>query len=241
MNITLRITCAPILRPSCTAEIDGSAEVVVSEAQLVVHVFAGSAELVPADPSCKIIEVSRRDLPPVVTASPREIDGPAPTAAQALPQPEPEPGHSKLLLELIAPSPAREPQGHAPAVGSLLRRNILDLDAHQALVNVMCPADGLTPNVVDCGLASFFDRQLAGGFGRGDRLYRQPPVRTGKPQAGYQLPLTPEQFYKAALLSRQLPEGTDILVLERGVDHRSSLFAVDQWCGLPACGNPRRL
>jgi gluconate 2-dehydrogenase gamma chain len=55
----------------------------------------------------------------------------------------------------------------------------------EALVNVMCPADGLTPNGVDCGLASFFDRQLAGGFGRGDRLYRQPPVRTGKPQAGY--------------------------------------------------------
>src|ERR671915_96078 len=53
----------------------------------------------------------------------------------------------------------------------------------EALVNVMCPADGLTPSGVDCGLASFFDRQLAGGFGRGDRLYRQPPVRTGKPHA----------------------------------------------------------
>lgn len=73
----------------------------------------------------------------------------------------------------------------------------------EALVNVMCPADGLTPNGVDCGLASFFDRQLAGGFGRGDRLYRQPPVRTGKPQAGYQLPLTPEQFYKAGVAAVQ--------------------------------------
>lgn len=73
----------------------------------------------------------------------------------------------------------------------------------EALVNVMCPADGLTPNGVACGLASFFDRQLAGGFGRGDRLYRQPPVRSGKPQAGYQLPLTPEQFYKAGVEATQ--------------------------------------
>lgn len=73
----------------------------------------------------------------------------------------------------------------------------------EALLNIMCPADRLTPNGVDCGLASFFDRQLAGGFGRGDRLYRQAPVRTGKPQAGYQLPLTPEQFYKAGVAATQ--------------------------------------
>lgn len=73
----------------------------------------------------------------------------------------------------------------------------------EALLNVMCPADELTPSGVDCGLASFFDRQLAGDFGRGDRLYRQPPVRIGKPQVGYQLPLTPEQFYKAGVTATQ--------------------------------------
>jgi gluconate 2-dehydrogenase gamma chain len=66
----------------------------------------------------------------------------------------------------------------------------------EAMVNVMCPADALTPSGVDCGLATYMDRQLAGAFGRGDRLYRQGPVRTGKPQYGYQLPLTPEQFFK---------------------------------------------
>ena len=33
----------------------------------------------------------------------------------------------------------------------------------EALVNVMCSADELTPNGVDCGLATFIDRQLAGG------------------------------------------------------------------------------
>jgi gluconate 2-dehydrogenase gamma chain len=67
------------------------------------------------------------------------------------------------------------------------------------MVNVMCPEDALTPSGVDCGLAIYMDRQLAGAFGHGDRLYRQGPVRKGKPQYGYQLPLTPEQFFKAGV------------------------------------------
>lgn len=73
----------------------------------------------------------------------------------------------------------------------------------EAMVNVMCPADALTPNGVDCGLADYIDRQLAGGFGHGERLYRQPPWRSGKPQFGYQLPLTPEQFFKTGVASAQ--------------------------------------
>ena len=69
----------------------------------------------------------------------------------------------------------------------------------ETLVNIMCPADKLTPNGVDCGLATYMDRQLAGDFGRGDRLYRIGPWHRGKPQLGYQLPLTPEQFFKAGV------------------------------------------
>ncbi len=69
----------------------------------------------------------------------------------------------------------------------------------EAMVNVMCPADSLTPSGVDCGLAFFIDRQLAGSFGKGDRLYRRGPWRKGKPELGYQLPLTPEEFFKAGL------------------------------------------
>jgi len=69
----------------------------------------------------------------------------------------------------------------------------------EMMVNVMCPADELTPNGVDCGLAIFIDRQLAGAFGKGDRLYRRGPWRQGKPELGYQLPLTPEEFFKLGL------------------------------------------
>jgi len=65
----------------------------------------------------------------------------------------------------------------------------------EALVNIMCPADDLTPNGVDCGLATYIDRRIAGGLGKGHRLYRQGPWEQGKPQTGYQLPLTPEQYF----------------------------------------------
>jgi hypothetical protein len=54
----------------------------------------------------------------------------------------------------------------------------------ETLVNVMWPADHLTPSGVDCGLAVYIDRQLAGGFGKGERLYMRGPWKPGKPQAG---------------------------------------------------------
>src|SRR5258706_15583374 len=69
----------------------------------------------------------------------------------------------------------------------------------EALVNVMCPADELTPNGVDCGLATFIDRQLAGAFGAGQGRYMRGPWKKGKPQLGFQLPLTPRQFFNAGI------------------------------------------
>jgi gluconate 2-dehydrogenase gamma chain len=71
----------------------------------------------------------------------------------------------------------------------------------EAMVDVMCPADTLTPSGVDCGLATYIDRQMAGGFGKGARLYKRGPWREGKPELGYQSPLTPEQFFKAGLVA----------------------------------------
>lgn len=69
----------------------------------------------------------------------------------------------------------------------------------EALVNVMCPADQFTPNGVDCGLATFFDRQLAGPFGQGKGRYMRGPWNPGPPEMGLQLPLTPAQFFKEGL------------------------------------------
>jgi gluconate 2-dehydrogenase gamma chain len=69
----------------------------------------------------------------------------------------------------------------------------------EAMVNVMCPADEYTPNGVDCGVANYIDRQLAGDFGSGARRYMRGPWHAGKPEHGYQSPLPPEQFFKLGL------------------------------------------
>lgn len=69
----------------------------------------------------------------------------------------------------------------------------------EAIVTVMCPADQYTPNGVDCGLANYIDNQLAGAFGQGESRYMRGPWKQGKPQLGYQLPLTPAEFFKAGL------------------------------------------
>ncbi len=69
----------------------------------------------------------------------------------------------------------------------------------EALVDHMCPADDLTPSGVDCGLAIYIDRQLSGDYGKGARRYMLGPWKKATPQHGYQLPLTPEQFFKQGI------------------------------------------
>jgi gluconate 2-dehydrogenase gamma chain len=73
----------------------------------------------------------------------------------------------------------------------------------EALVTTLCPADELTPDGVACGLATFMDRQLAGGFGNGERLYMEGPWQAGKPEQGYQLPFDPAGFFRAGLAATQ--------------------------------------
>jgi gluconate 2-dehydrogenase gamma chain len=57
----------------------------------------------------------------------------------------------------------------------------------EALVNVLCPADHLTPNGRECGLARFLDRQLSSDEGGKKEVHLSP------------LPLTRERFFKAGI------------------------------------------
>jgi len=41
-----------------------------------------------------------------------------------------------------------------------------------AAADTMIPADELSPSGSDCGVATFIDRQLAGSYGAGARLFR---------------------------------------------------------------------
>ncbi len=68
-----------------------------------------------------------------------------------------------------------------------------------AAVDTFIPADELTPSGSDCGLVVFIDRQLAGAWGSGAKMYRSGPFRKGKPEQGYQLALTPREFFAAGV------------------------------------------
>lgn len=85
------------------------------------------------------------------------------------------------------------------AAEPVLTLNATEFAFITAAVNTLIPADELTPSAADCGVAIFIDRQLAGAFGSGARLYRDGPFLPGKPEHGYQLSLTPREFFRAGI------------------------------------------
>src|SRR4051812_9926580 len=76
-----------------------------------------------------------------------------------------------------APSSSKEP--HPPIAPGYQCLSLVEAAATEALVEHMWPADALSASGVDLGIAIYIDRQLAGAFGRGDRLYLQGPFRKG--------------------------------------------------------------
>jgi gluconate 2-dehydrogenase gamma chain len=134
--------------------------------------------------------VSRRGLLGVIVAIPA-VATLAPGAAQAADAPA------------VAP-PRTQPLGATKKVADgYTYFGLEDAAFVEAMVDTMCPADGLTPSGTDCGLATFMDRQLAGAFGSGDRLYMTGPWHPGVPQQGYQHPLDPRSFFSAGILAAQ--------------------------------------
>jgi len=68
-----------------------------------------------------------------------------------------------------------------------------------AAVDTIIPADQLSPSGSDCGCVTFIDRQLASAWGGGAKMYRSGPYLQGTPEQGYQLPLTPRDFFQAGI------------------------------------------
>jgi gluconate 2-dehydrogenase gamma chain len=124
-------------------------------------------------------------------------------AAASLPTLIASQGHVAPAVAEPIGSTAPQSERPAPAASEASAGyQILSLDEAaftEALVDHMWPRDQLSPSGSEIGIAIFIDRQLAGAFGQGDRLYAQGPFRKGKPQHGYQLPLTPAEYFKAGV------------------------------------------
>jgi gluconate 2-dehydrogenase gamma chain len=68
-----------------------------------------------------------------------------------------------------------------------------------ALVDTLIPKDEVGPGGVEAGVPIFIDRELAGAYGRGARMYLDGPFRQGTPQQGYQLPLPIAELYRVGI------------------------------------------
>jgi gluconate 2-dehydrogenase gamma chain len=95
-----------------------------------------------------------------------------------------------------APAPAR---AAAPEAEPLLILNETEHAFIVAAVDTLIPADELSPSGSDCGCAVYIDRQLASAWGGGAKTYRAGPYFKGKPEQGYQLALTPAEFFSAGI------------------------------------------
>src|SRR3984957_15618213 len=94
-----------------------------------------------------------------------------------------------------APGAASTP----PDVEPLLTLTATEHAFFVAAADTLIPADDLSPSGSQCGVATFIDRQLAGAYGGGARLYRDGPFTKAKPELGYQLPLNPREFFRARM------------------------------------------
>src|ERR1700681_2447033 len=102
------------------------------------------------------------------------------TAALATGTPAPAAAQTATPVAASAPPADAEP---------LLTLTATEHEFIVAAVDTIIPADEHSPSGGACGVATFIDRQLAGAYGMGARLYRQGPFPKAKPELGYQLGL----------------------------------------------------
>jgi len=69
----------------------------------------------------------------------------------------------------------------------------------EAAVARLIPKDDQSDGALEAGVPNYIDKQLAGAWGAGERLYRSGPWVPGTPSQGYQLPFTPAELFRTAL------------------------------------------
>lgn len=94
----------------------------------------------------------------------------------------------------VAPQPAQNAEPD-----TFLTLTATEVAFMSAMADTIIPADELSPSGTDCGVVTYVDRQLAGAYGVGAKMYRSGPFRRGKPEQGYQLALTPRDYFAAGI------------------------------------------
>lgn len=100
-------------------------------------------------------------------------------------------------LDASAPVAARAARNASPTIYLFL--NLEEAAFIESAVERLIPPDTRWPGALEAGVPNYIDKQLAGAWGAGERLYRSGPWRPGTPSQGYQLPFTPAELFRAAL------------------------------------------
>lgn len=106
----------------------------------------------------------------------------------------------RFVLRLIGAAAGTPLAASAQQVATTRWRYLTDAEASfvTAAVDRLLPADDF-PSASEAGVVDYIDRQLAGPYGSGARIYLRAPFEYGTPQQGYQAPFTPSQLYRRAL------------------------------------------
>jgi gluconate 2-dehydrogenase gamma chain len=114
---------------------------------------------------------------------------------EALAQPGPEhkhgPAPSANAASAMAGGPHQQP--------TYLFFNVEEAAFVEAAVARLIPKDDQWGGALEAGVPNYIDKQLAGAWGAGERLYRSGPWQPGTPGQGYQLPFTPAELFRTAL------------------------------------------
>ena len=122
----------------------------------------------------------------------RFLVGAGTAVAAGLAVDRPTPAEAQDKPATAAPAPSPEPP---------LVLTATEADFVAAAADTIIPADELSPSGSECGIVTFIDRQLASAWGGGAKMYRGGPFVKGKPEQGYQLPLTPREFFAAGIVA----------------------------------------
>jgi gluconate 2-dehydrogenase gamma chain len=103
------------------------------------------------------------------------------------------------LAQTAAPAPSPAPRGANRPPIAYIFFNPAEAVFLEAAVARLIPADDRWPGAFECGVTNYIDKQMAGAWGAGERLYRGGPWRQGLPGQGYQLPYTPAELFRTAI------------------------------------------
>jgi gluconate 2-dehydrogenase gamma chain len=109
------------------------------------------------------------------------------------------PGADAVVAKTRAPARPAATPARRESAGSYQFFRADESPFIEAAVARLIPPDEVGPSAIEAGVPGYIDKQLAGAWGAGERLYRSGPWQPGAPTQGYQLPFTPAELFRTAL------------------------------------------